>query len=56
MEWKIDVIFPVVREMTIVAEVSRPETTAREEVKTVMAGWFEDKFARPFGGDGVGVG
>ena len=35
-EWKIDVIFPVAWEMTIVASVNRPATTALEEARTVM--------------------
>jgi len=35
-EWKIDVTFPVVFEMTMVASVKWPETTAREEARTVM--------------------
>ena len=38
MEWKTDVILPVLCEMTIVAAVSRPETTAREEASTVIEG------------------
>ena len=37
-EWKTDVIFPVFCEITIVAAVSRPETTAREEASTVIEG------------------
>ena len=35
-EWKTDVILPVLCEMTIVAAVCRPETTAREEASTVI--------------------
>ena len=31
-----DVILPVVKEMTIVASVSRPDTTARDDAMTVM--------------------
>ena len=37
-EWKIEVILPVAREMTIVAAVSWPDTMAREEVRTVIGG------------------
>ena len=37
-EWKTDVILPVLCEMTIVAAVSRLETTAREEASTVIEG------------------
>ena len=37
-EWKTDMIFPVFCEITIVAAVSRPETTAREEASTVIEG------------------
>lgn len=35
-EWKIDVILPVFVEMTTVAAVSPPETTALEEASTVI--------------------
>ena len=34
-EWKTDVILPVSEEMTMVAEVTRPDMTALEEAKTV---------------------
>ena len=37
-EWKTDVILPVLCEITIVAAVSRSETTAREEASTVIEG------------------
>lgn len=37
-EWKTEVIFPVLREMTNVAAVSSPDTMAREEVRTVIGG------------------
>ena len=35
-EWKIEVIFPVERDITTVASVNRPSTTARLEASTVM--------------------
>lgn len=35
-EWKTEVILPVVVEMTMVASVIRPDTTALEEASTVM--------------------
>lgn len=38
MEWKMEVIRPVRREMTIVAAIIWPEMTAREEARTVIVG------------------
>lgn len=38
-EWNIEVIFPEESEMTIVAAVIRPETTARVDARTVTEGW-----------------
>ena len=35
-EWKMDMIFPELREMTIVAAVSAPATTALDDTSTVM--------------------
>ena len=52
-EWKTDIIFPVFREMTIVAAVSRPETTAREEASTVIEGCCVDDIASVSEGEGV---
>ena len=52
-EWKTDVILPVLCEMTIVAAVSRPETTAREEARTVMEGCCVTDIALVFKGDSV---
>ena len=51
---KIAVIFPVSKEITMVADVRRPDITALEEAKTVNAGvaWS----TTPFGGDRGGVG
>lgn len=37
-EWNIDVMRPVMVEMTIVASVIRPAITARDEAKTVTRG------------------
>lgn len=37
-EWKIEVILPVCWDMTIVAAVSRPSMTARDEARTVIRG------------------
>lgn len=38
-----DVILPVFVEMTMVASVSLPETTARDEARTVIGGGLEDE-------------
>ena len=51
---KIDVIFPVSKEITIVAGVRRPDITALEEAKTVNAGVAGS--ITPMGGDRGGVG
>ena len=51
---KIDVIFPVSKEITIVADVRRPDITALEEAKTVNAGVAGS--TKPLGGDRGGVG
>ena len=40
-EWKMDVILPVEREITMVADVKRPDTMALDEVKTVIGGGSE---------------
>jgi hypothetical protein len=50
-ESKTAVILPVERETTMVAEVRRPPTTARDEVKTAMAGMSESisKWVRTVG-------
>lgn len=56
MEWKIEVTLPVVREMTMVADVKRPEITAREEASTVIEGPVEGGVNVASGGDGAGVG
>lgn len=40
-EWKIEVIFPVSWEITMVAAVRRSPITAREEAKTVMSDPWE---------------
>jgi hypothetical protein len=53
-EWKIDVIFPVSKEMTMVAGVRRPDMTALEEAKTVNAG--AARLMAPLRGDRGGVG
>lgn len=37
-EWKTEVTLPVLREMTIVAAVRRPEIMARVEARTVREG------------------
>jgi hypothetical protein len=53
-ELKIDVIFPVSKEITMVADVTRPDITALEETKTVNAGVAGS--TTPLGGDRGGVG
>ena len=53
-EWKTDVILPVLCERTIVAAVSRPETTAREEASTVIEGCCVVDIVLVFKGDRVG--
>ena len=52
-EWKTDMIFPVFCEITIVAAVSRPETTARQEASTVIEGCCVGDIALVSEGDGV---
>ena len=54
MEWNIEVTLPVMRDMTIVAEVRRPEMTAREEVWTEIGGMEEEDAISGGVGDGVG--
>lgn len=54
-EWYIEMIFPVVRDTTTVADVNRPETTARDEVSTVIEA-LEEASESSFGGEGAGVG
>ena len=54
-EWKTDVILPVLCEMTIVAAVSRPETTAREEASTVIEGCCVVDIVLVSKGDRVGL-
>lgn len=53
-EWKTDVIFPVCKEMTMVADVRRPDMTALEEAKTEIVG--DVRLTAPLGGDRGGVG
>ena len=53
-EWKTDVILPVLCETTIVAAVSRPETTARDEASTVIKGCCVVDIVLISKGDGVG--
>jgi hypothetical protein len=48
------VIFPVSKEMTMVADVRRPDMTALEEAKTENAGVARS--TAPLGGDRGGVG
>ena len=55
-ELKTDVTFPVAREMTMVAEVSRPEIIALEEASTVIASPVDPGLITPIGGDRGGVG
>ena len=54
-EWKTDIIFPVFCETTIVAAVSRPEITAREEASTVIEVCCVGDIALVSEGDGVEV-
>jgi hypothetical protein len=42
--------------MMMVADVKRPDMTAREETRTVMGDPVEGTVGVPFGGDGAGVG
>ena len=42
-EWNIEVTLPVLVEMTMVASVSRPDITAREDARTVIGGGLEDE-------------
>ncbi len=49
------VIFPVFREMTIVAASSSPEIMARVETRTVMGGSCKVSTVLPVGGDGSGM-
>jgi hypothetical protein len=56
MESKMDVILPVVWDITIVADVKRPEMTAREDTSTVIEGPVDSIGGAPLGGDGAGVG
>lgn len=44
-----EVTFPVVLDMTIVASVRRPETTALDEARTVM-GWVGKLWVEEGGG------
>ena len=53
-EWKTEVTFPVLREITMVAAVSAPLRTTREEASTVIGGCSES--APVFGGVVAGVG
>ena len=50
-----DVILPVTCEMTIVAAVSRPDLTAREDTRTVIAG-VAVASVQPLVGERGGVG
>lgn len=52
-----EVIFPESRDITIVAAVSPPPITAREEARTVISGYCGIVAQEPFGGvGGVGAG
>jgi hypothetical protein len=49
-----DVIFPVSTEMTMVADVRRPDITALDDANTEIVG--VSKLAAPLAGDRGGVG
>ena len=53
-EWKMDVIFPVSTEMTMVADVRRPDITALDDTNTEIVG--VSILAAPLAGDRGGVG
>ena len=53
-EWKIDVILPETSDMTIVADTSLPEITAREDARTVIRSSRVVMVKVPWGGSGQG--
>ena len=54
-EWKIEVILPVVVDITMVAAVNLSSITAREEARTVISEALASIFGLPLTGCGVSV-